>query len=254
MAHFQQTTSTTLDKRIRRIIIIVIWLLIWQLVSLAINNSILCAGPIETIKALVGMITTSSFWLTLLYSAIRITAGFIAGSIIGLVLAWFAYRHNLIAEFLSPFVSAVKSIPVASFVIIILIWVGSSIMSAVVVSLVVFPIVYLNTLEGLRSTDIKLLQMAQVFKMRPIMKLKHIYLRSLKPFLISSFSLAIGMSWKSGIAAEVIGRPRSSMGDGIYSSKIYLETDKLFAWTICAVLLAYVFERIVKAVLRRVTR
>ena len=127
-------------------------------------------------------------------------------------------------------------------------------MSAIVVSLVVFPIIYLNTLEGLRSTDIKLLQMAQVYKMRPLMKLKHIYLRSLRPFLISSFSLAVGMSWKSGIAAEAIGRPRTSMGEGIYASKIYLETDKLFAWTICAIMLSFVFERIVKAVLRRVTK
>lgn len=241
-------------KPVRQIVIILIWLIIWQSVSLLTGNSILCAGPVETIAASFRLLMTSAFRVAVCFSIIRIISGFIVGSLAGLVLAWFSYKNEIVADFLKPFTLAVRSVPVASFVILVLIWTNSSVMPFIVVSLVSFPIIYSNTLSGLRGTDKKLLEMAAVFRMPLINRIKYIYLNALKPYLIDSASLAAGMSWKSGIAAEVIGRPRLSMGEGIYNSKIYLQTAELFAWTLCAVVLAAVGEKILKIIMRRILK
>ena len=243
-----------MDKRFKKLIIVFIWLIIWQLVSVLVNNRILLAGPVETAITLFGLLKTSAFYISVLSTLLKIVLGFLAGVVIGSLLAFISYRSSLFKEFIAPFVSAVKSVPVASFAILVLIWVGAPNLSLVISALVVFPIVYLNLTEGLSSTDGELLEMAEVFHMRKRDILFHIYLPHLKPFLISSLGLSCGMAWKSGIAAEVIGRPLSSMGNGINLSKIYIKTSELFAWTFAAVVLAYLMERGVRAALGRLIR
>ena len=217
-----------------------------------IHNSILLAGPIDTLKALFRLIRTSDFWMSILKTSVRICAGFLTGILSGILLAFVSYKSRLIRDFLSPLVSAVKSVPVASFVVLVLIWSGTELTSFIISTLVVFPIIYLNTLEGLSSIDPKLIEMAKIFRMRKSYRLRYIFLDGLKPFLSGSLSIAAGMSWKSGIAAEVISRPAHSIGNGVYMSKIYLMTEDLFAWTVMAVLLAFISEKIVRFILGRI--
>ncbi len=225
------------------------WILIWQLVAIVIHNKILLAGPIDTVMALGSLIQTSSFWGSVWQTTGRILLGFLFGSVIGIILAYVAHEKSWVEDFLRPLVSALKSIPVASFVILLLIWFGSSNISVIICAMVVFPILYLNTLEGLKSTDVKMLEMAKVFRMPAGRRLRFIFLPQLAPFFKSAFKLAIGMSFKSGIAAEVIGQPLNTIGNGLYLSKIYLETADLFAWTIVVVLISFICEKIITKVI-----
>ena len=239
------------DKRVRKAIIIAAWLCLWQVMSLVINNQILFAGPYETIKALISLGASGGFWFSLLSTTLRIIGGFLAGSVIGMILAYVSYKVSLFGDIISPFISVIKSIPVASFVILLLIWFGAPLLAFYVTALVVFPMIYLNTYEGLCATDRKLLEMAKIFRMKDSAVIRHIYLPSLKPFLAGAFKLACGMAWKSGIAAEVIARPLNSIGNNIYLSKIYIDTAELFAWTFMAILLAFLFEKLMSLAVRR---
>ncbi|MCR5402442.1 MAG: ABC transporter permease subunit [Butyrivibrio sp.] len=220
------------------------WLIIWQLVAVIIHNKILLAGPIETISALVSLSQTPSFWQSVSESTGRILTGFFAGTVLGILAAYLAYKKSAVGHFLKPLVITLKSVPVASFVILLLIWFGSRGISVPIVAMVVFPILYLNTLEGLKSTDTKLLEMAGVFRMPMTRQLRYIFFPQLLPFLKGAVKLAIGMSFKSGIAAEVIGQPMNTIGNGIYQAKIYLETGELFAWTIVVVLISFICEKL----------
>lgn len=110
---------------------------------------------------------------------------------------------------------------------------------------VVFPNIYLNTLEGLKSADAELIEMAEVFRLPFATRFFYIYRPALKPFLLSAFQLSLGMSWKSGVAAEVIGTPLHSIGGALYLAKIYLDTADLFAWTAVIIVLSVLFEKIV---------
>ena len=233
-----------MKKVVRKIVPVLIWLLIWQLVAWIIHNRILLAGPIETVKALINLSRSADFWKSIAQTTWRILLGFFLGSILGIVAAYLAYTKEFIADFLKPFVVALKSIPVASFVILLLIWFGNRNISVIICAMVVFPILYLNTLEGLLSTDRKMLEMAEVFRMPGLRVIRYIFLPALRPFFQSAFKLAIGMSFKSGIAAEVIGQPLHTIGNGLYLAKVYLETGELFAWTIVVVLISFICEKI----------
>ncbi len=229
---------------IKKIGIIFFWILVWQLLSMTIHNSILLAGPVEAVIALKHMILTREYWDAIMFSLFRIIGGFFFGSTLGIILAWLSYQVSLVEDILRPFISVVKAVPVASFVIILLIWAGNRILSFYISALVVLPLLYINTLGGLKATDIKLLEMAEVFRIPMLRQLRHIYLPSVYPYLHSAFQTALGMAWKSGVAAEVIGQPLGSIGNGLYQSKIYLETADLFAWTITIVVVSFLVEKL----------
>lgn len=227
----------------RRTAIIIFWLAVWQLASSLIDNAIMLAGPWEVGKALVRETAQSDFWRTLSASLVRIGSGFAAGVILGIFLAALSAGFRLLEELLAPAIALLKAVPVASFVVLLLIWWGAGRLSAIISFLVVFPNIYINVLEGIRSTDRRLLEMAEVFRLPFINRLFYIYRPALKPFLDSALKLSLGMSWKSGVAAEVIGMAEYSIGGQLYLSKIYLDTAGVLAWTAAAVLLSWLFEK-----------
>ena len=224
--------------------IILFWLFLWQIKSLQLHNSIILVGPLEVVRALWTQAFTSGFWRTIAFSFGKISLGFLLAFAAGILAGGAAYRFSLLKDLFSPFISFTKSVPVASFVILALIWAGSKNLSAFIAFLVVFPILYINTIAGFESADPKLLEMAKVFHLSPLKRLFYIYRPALLPFLISACKVALGMSWKSGIAAEVIGVPAHSIGEKLYMAKIYLSTADLFAWTLVIIAISNLFEKI----------
>ncbi len=228
---------------IRKTIIILGWLLVWQLLSLWVDNQILLAGPVETVKVLFRLLTEGAFWKACLGTLLRISMGFLAGTFFGILLAVLSARHKLMEEILAPPMTLIKAVPVASFVVIFLIWWGAAQLATVISFCIVLPNLYVNTLEGMKSTDKRLLEMAQVFELPVWNRFFYIYRPALRPFWDSAMKLAVGMSWKSGVAAEVIGLPANAIGEQLYMSKIYLDTSGVLAWTIVIILLSTAFER-----------
>lgn len=238
----------------KKTIIILFWLIIWQICSMAADNDIILVGPIDTLSSLAMQIKELSFWQTIVHSFMRITTGFLAAFLAGILLAGFAYRFSLAGEFLDPLVQLMKSVPVASFIILALIWVGSKNLAVLVAFLIVFPVLYIQVLAGLKSTDPKLLEMADVFHIRGFKKIYYIYQPAVLPYLTSACQSALGMSWKSGIAAEVIAVASLSIGEQLYLSKIYLDTAGLFAWTFVIILLSVLSEQLFLYLLLKLSR
>lgn len=240
------------SPRCRKTAIFFFWLIVWQLAALLIDNSILIAGPWEVIQAFFHLMPEKSFWLSIAHSFGKISAGFLLAFFGGILIGWLAFLHPVFGEFLAPVISFMKSVPVASFVILALIWMGSGRLSSLITFLVVFPVIYVNTIAGLKSTDKELLEMAQVFSIKGWRKGRCLYWPALLPYLNSSCKTALGMSWKSGIAAEVIGVPEGTIGEQLYLSKIYLNTAELFAWTLVIILVSAGFERLFLVIFNRV--
>ena len=227
----------------RKGLIFLFWLFIWQLAAWAIDNSIIFAGPAQMVRALAAQIQEPDFWTTIAASFGRIGLGFGGAFLSGLLLGSAAWRFPAIGEVLEPFMVLIRSVPVASFVILALIWIGSNYLSVLIAFLVVLPMIYVNTRAGLLAADRKLLEMAQVFCLSIPHQIRMIYLPALVPYLAAGCRTALGMSLKSGIAAEVIGLPSSSIGEQLYYSKLYLDTAGLFAWTFVIIVISALFER-----------
>ena len=232
-------------KQIRKAVIISFWLIVWQIAAVWTNNHILLVGPVQVLRAFVQNMVQQDFFKTVFFSFARIGLGFFLALCVGLLLGAVSYRFPIAQELLEPVMVTLKSIPVASFVVLLLIWFGSSKLSFFISFLIVFPNVYVNTIAGLKSADVKLLEMAKVFGMGRVNRFFYIYRPALMPYLSSCLKISLGMSWKSGVAAEVIGLPDFSLGERLYMSKIYLDTAGLFSWTLMIVLISYLFEKAV---------
>lgn len=239
---------------LRKSFIWLFWLVLWQTVAAIINNPIIFTSPIGMVQSLWAQLPQADFWLTIGHSFAKISLGFVGAFFTGLLLGSLACIFPFLGELLEPFMIMIRSIPVASFVILALIWIGSNSLSVFISYLVVLPMIYVNTISGLKSTDPKLLEMASIFHIRGFRKIRYIYLPALMPYLTSGCKTALGMSWKSGIAAEVIGIPASSIGGQLYYAKLYLDTAGLFAWTFVITVVSAVFEKLFLFLLRRFER
>ena len=243
------TTSTTRDKNTRlspalRLGAVAVWLLLWQLASMAVGLPLLLPSPFAVLLRLGQLCTGADFWLTVASSLLRILLGFLLGVLFGTALAGLCWRFRLIDALARPLLGVLKSTPVASFIILALVWVKTTWLATVISFIMVLPLIYANVREGIDSADRQLLEMAQVFRLSRRKTFRYCYLPAILPFFLSAISSALGFAWKSGIAAEVLGRPARAIGSQIYDSKIYLETPDLFAWTLVVILLSVLLERL----------
>ena len=246
--------STTCRNRIIRVLAVAFWIAVWQGVSLAVGSEILVASPARTFGALLSLLREGAFYRAVLGSLMRICAGFALALALGIALGALSFGVGWVRALLHPVVSVVKATPVASFVILALIWISSKNLSIFISFLMVFPIMYENMLAGLESADAKLLEMGQVFHLSRMARIRAIYLPAAYPFLLSAARLSLGMCWKSGIAAEVIGQPRQSIGAELNQAKLFFNTPDLFAWTVTIIVVSVVFERLVLCGIRALMR
>lgn len=242
-------------KWILNLIAMVIWLFIWHFAAIAINMEIFLPTPQRVFTVLVqDLIPSNDFWLSLWSSITNICFGFTLGCVLGILLAVIASLSQYIEIFLLIPIKVLKSIPVASFVILVLLWLDAKDLAIFVPAIVVLPMLYINTLTGIKETSGKLMEMATIFRISFIKRITHIYMPSVIPYILSACSVATGMAWKSGIAAEIIGLAKNSIGNELYKTKIYLMIPELFAWTIVIVLLSVLFETVVKTLIKLISK
>ena len=238
-------------NKFKKILSVAIAILLWQVLAAIISEKVLLVSPLDVVIRLSELVFESSFWKTILFSFKRITLGFLIAVITGTILAILSYRYRLAEIFLWPYMAIIKSTPVASFIILCLIWLTSSSLPIFISFIIVVPVIYSNMLAGFKSTDKKMLEMAELFNLSFKKKLLFIYLPIIKPHFISACTISIGLAWKSGIAAEIIGIPSGSIGEMLYNSKLYLATADLFSWTVTIVVVSILFEKVVLFLLNK---
>lgn len=232
--------------------ILLFWLLVWQLVAVMMDNSIILVTPLEVAKRAVLLLKTKEFYQVIAYSCVRIFYGLLGAWLLGGLLGAISYKVQWLKELIAPIIHLMKTVPVASFVILALIWIGSEKLTFFIVFVISMPIVYQGVITGLMETPKQLLEVAKVFRFSFWKKFWYLYRPTCIPFLMNSAVITVGLAWKSGIAAEVIGMPEHSIGERLYMAKISLETGDLFAWTAMIILCSYLFEKALLFILYRI--
>jgi len=231
-----------------KIFAICFWLLFWEFISKRASiagYAFLLPSPITVLITLFQLSGTLDFWQTIWFSFARIVFGFFLALTAGTVLAIGASLSLVIKELISPVLKVIKATPVASFIILALMYISSKNLSVMISFLMVLPMVYANVYQGIKSTDNKLLEMAKVFQLSNRKKIKEIYIPAVMPHFVSAVSVGIGFSWKAGVAAEVIGYPSGSIGERLYEAKLYYMFPELFAWTVVIIIISILFEKAV---------
>lgn len=234
--------------------IIAFWLAIWQLLDVIIDNRLVLAGPIRVAQALVEQIGQPDFWVICGASFGRIALGFLLSFVVGFLLALMSCRHRLFRDFVDPIISLLRTIPVASFIILLLIWVGNQALTVFLAFFIVLPLIYTNIVTGFESVDRQMLEMARVYGLSRWRTFLYIYRPAFMPFLMSSTKISLGMTWKSGIMAEVLATPKPSIGKEMATARTFLATPDLLAWTVVVMVLSFLFEKAFMELLKRANR
>lgn len=231
-----------------------VWLIVWQTVSLVVNKELLIASPVQVGLRLFELIKTQEFWLTTLRSLLKITEGYLLGVICGTLTAVLTAAVPFCYELFYPLISTVRATPVASFIILALVWLKRDNISVFICFLMVLPIVWANVTQGIVSVDKKLIEMARAYSFSKEKLLKLVYIPSVMPSFATGVTTALGLAWKAGIAAEVLSTPKGYIGTELYNSKVYLETADLFAWTVVVILLSFILEKLVVKLLEKLLK
>lgn len=235
----------------QRVAAIAFWVVVWQVLALTLGHGgLFLATPLQTLRALAALLPSAGFWQRIAFSSLRILAGFLLAVAGGLVLGAAGARWPLVRVLAAPPMQLIRAMPVASFVILALLWVRSANLSVLVSFTHVLPVVYAGVLAGIADTDKQLLEMAKVYRLPLLKRLRYIWLPGIFPAFSESVATAMGMCWKSGVSAEVIGLPDHSVGDALYRAKITLATPEVFAWTLVIVLLSALLSAAASAALR----
>ncbi len=231
----------------------VFWTLLWQLASMAVGQAFILPGPVQSAHKLIELMGTADFYCSVGNSLCRILIGFLLALSVGCLLAALSSLSRAVRTLLHPPMAAISATPIASFAILALVLIGKANLSVFISFLMALPVIYLNVLKGVDASDPQLIEMADVFRVSKLRRARAIYAPAAYPYLLSAAQIALGMCWKSGLAAEVIGQPDRSIGDALYRAKVFLETDSVFAYTIAIVLISVALERLVIFSMRRLT-
>ena len=244
-------TSTSPDKTgtvtravARRIGAAVFWLAVWQAAAVAVHRDFLLASPMQVARTLVTLLPTADFWGTVGWSLGRIALGFTGAAVLGAVLAISAAAWPVARALWEPAIAAIRSAPVVSFIILLLLWTDSSHLPVFTSLLMVLPVMYANVIQGIAQRDPQMLEAAQVFRVPFRRRLVAIDIPAALPFIAAACRVGVGLAWKSGVAAEVIGVATGSIGERLYEAKVFLSSTDLFAWTIVIVVLSVACERL----------
>lgn len=251
------TISTTMQnktfKTIKNIAILLLWLAVWQCAAAIVGQELLIPYPIAVFNSFITLAKTSEFWYSVLFSMLRIIAGYLFGVISGVIGGVMSARFATFKSVFSPILHIVRAAPVASFIILAFVWIKSAYISVFISFLMVLPMIWTTVESGIKNLDMKYLEMAKIHRVKPLKILFEVKIPFILPSFIATSTSALGFAWKSGVAAEVICRPINSLGTLLQDAKLYLETPRVFSVTAVVVILSLALELIIKRIARRYT-
>lgn len=244
-----------IKKMIKWLLITVFWIALWWIAATYIvRQELLLPSPMQVLQRLRELMQEKDFYIATLTSLLRIFIGILIAMILGVVCGILTAHISLLRELLSPILTIIKSTPVASFIILALVWINRSKLPIFIALLMVLPIIWTNVEQGIRQIDPKLVEMAHVYRFSRRKRLFHITIPSVLPYFVAACRASLGLAWKAGIAAEVLSTPQRSIGKELFEAKTFMETTDLFAWTVTVILLSICMEKIFFLFLRLLLR
>ncbi len=235
---------------LRTIFTAAFWLTVWQIASVAVGQELILPSPLSVGRTLLRLCGERDFWLSAAASLWRVLKGLFWGVLLGSGAAVLMAVSPLLETALSPALRIVRATPVASFIILARLWISLEGVPGFIAMLIVVPVVSESLLTALRQVDPMLTEMGRAYHFSLWKRLKFIIIPSVTPAWSAACVTAMGLAWKSGVAAEVICQPRLAIGTRLQYSRIYLETPELFAWTAVVIVLSFLVEAAFRLVIR----
>lgn len=237
-----------MNKKNRHIglISIIVMLAVWEVVALRINSEQIMPGPWATLSATLRLFAEKDFLLVVGNTLFRGLIGFAIALILGIGLGIWAGINEKFEAFLKPWIVVMRSIPVVAFILLALIWFKSGSVPVFIGILTMFPMICTNVIEGIRNVDGKLVEMAKFYQISEKRIIKEVYVPAIAPFVVSGISSAFGIGWRAIVIGEVLSQPEFGIGSRMHAAQSFLNVDVLIAWTLIAILISFLFEKIIR--------
>lgn len=239
------------DKFLKVIVPLAFWLALWAIAAAVVGKELILPAPAAVGRSLCALVVTSDFWRSALTSLLRVLAGFLMGTAGGVMLAAATAASVWADRLFSPALRAVRTVPVVSFILLLFFSLPNTKVPAAVSALMALPVVWRAARQGLASADPLLLEMASAYGFGRWKTIRLIYIPAALPALAAGCETALGLAWKSGMAAEVLCQPKWAAGSRLQSAKAYLDTPGLIAWTVVIVALSLAMEGLLRLLFRR---
>jgi NitT/TauT family transport system permease protein len=237
---------STTKRRYYTIASIVFMLVVWKLLAVYFDSEFIIPHPERTLAATVGLLGKGEFLLIVGSTVLRGVVGFCLSFVLGVGLGiWAGVSANFYA-FLKPILVTIRSTPVIALILLALIWFNTSSVPVFIAMLTMFPFICTNVIDGIRSVDPHLTEMANFYRVPQQRVVSEVYIPAIAPFIISGASSAMGIGWRAIIIGEVLSQPRFGIGTVMQAAQTFLNVDVVIAWTIVAVVVSYLFERAIR--------
>lgn len=235
---------------VKNLLATLFWLVVWHMLAVRWDNFLLLPTPLQVLRRMGELAVTAQFWQIVAVSVGRILLGALSAMALGVLLAVLTTASSVAEALAAPAMTVIQATPVASFAILVLLWMDRDLVPALICGMMVLPVVWNNVCTGIRSTDPQLLEMARVYRLPRLRILRRIYVPSVLPYFRAACSASLGLGWKAGVAAEVLTVPKSSIGRMISEGKLYMLTEDLFVWTLTVVLLSLLLQKVMLYLVR----
>lgn len=239
-----------LKRLLRKALPLAFWLAVWAAAYAAVGQDLLLASPLQVARRF-AFVAEAPFWRAVGMSLWRTASAYALGVALACLLAAACRASRLLDDLIRPALAVVRATPVASFIILALVWLSSSNVPILAGVLMVVPVVFANVREGMDAVNPQLLEMARLFGWGRWKTFRRVTGPSVLPTFLAACEACVGLCFKATIAAEVIGVPKNAIGTRLYNAKIYLETDSLMAWTLVVILLSMLLEKLLRKAIER---
>lgn len=235
-----------IKKHYPGIISVIAMLLIWKLLALYFNSALIVPHPERTLITMLRLFTDVDFLGIAGSTILRGTAGFIISALLGILIGIVSGIRPRFYAFFRPVLVTIRSVPVIALALLALIWFRPGFVPVFIAMLTMFPFICTNVIDGIRSVDPGIVEMAKFYRVNHSRIIREVHIPAIMPFIISGASSALGIGWRAIIIGEVLSQPDYGIGTMMHAQQIYLNVDAVIAWTIIAVLISYIFEKLIR--------
>jgi NitT/TauT family transport system permease protein len=201
----------------------------WEFGSGTLMDQFFVSKPSQIALSLWGMFTKEQLLYHMQFTVVEALTGYAIGASAGLVLGFLLARIDLVYRIVQPFIIAFYGIPRIALAPLFILWFGIAISSKIAVAAVmVFFIVLINTIAGIRSVPVQLLQVTRVMGASEWDLNWKVVFPSATPFIIAGLQIAVPQAMIGAIVGEFISSNRG-VGHLINRASGWLDTPGLFA-------------------------
>ncbi len=231
-----------MKRRLVSIVSIAMFVGLWQLGATLVGKEIILPTPGRVATELVALAPTPDFLASVATTFLRGLEAFSLSCLFGAAAGFASGRSATVQAALAPLLTTIRATPVLALILLALLWFPSGFVPIFSAFLMAFPVMASSAMQGARAAPPELLEMASLFKVPRSKVFFELRLPAAAPYFAAGARASLGLSWKVVVAGEVLAQPRLAIGTGLQSSRVLLETPRVFAWALAAILVCGLTE------------